>query len=174
MIPLLLSLNLWTNFAPATQPAPELLGQPSRAFNVLAGRDVIDPQGKEWLVLTNMNEISGCELIFIDFENNTGTTYRASAGQGAWALQQVGEKLIVGTYYDGQFMVFDLKQMKFLRSVGVSGEKYIWSVALRSVGRVYGGTYPGGKLAALNLADYSVENFGNPAPPNLYLRNVSA
>src|SRR5256885_10014034 len=89
--------------APATQSALEPLGQPCRAFNVLAGRDVIDPQGKEWLVLTNMNEISGCELIFIDFENNTGKVYRAPAGQGAWALQQVGEKLIVGTYYDGQF-----------------------------------------------------------------------
>src|SRR5438046_6287969 len=96
--------------APASQPALEHLGQPCRAFNVLAGRDVIDPAGKEWLVLTNMNEISGCELIFIDFEKNSGNVYRAPAGQGAWALEQVGDNIIVGTYYDGAFRVFDLKR----------------------------------------------------------------
>src|SRR5438552_5342499 len=146
----------------ASQPALEHLGRPCRAFNVLAGRDVIDPSGKEWLVLTNMNEISGCELIFIDFEKNTGAAYRAPAGQGAWALQQVGDKLVVGTYYDGQFMIFDLKQMKFVKSVGVPGEKYIWSIAQGSDGRIYGGTYPGGKLAALDLQTYAVEDLGNP------------
>jgi len=125
MIASMIRIMLLCALAPASQPALENLGQPCRAFNVLAGRDVIDPSGKEWLVLTNMNEISGCELIFVDFKNNTGQVYHAPAGQGPWALQQAGDRLIVGTYYDGQFIIFDLKQMKFIRSVGFAGEKYI-------------------------------------------------
>jgi streptogramin lyase len=160
--------------APTSQPQVELLGQPCRAFNVLAGRDVIDPTGKEWLVLTNMNEVSGCELIFIDFRKNTAVLQRAPAGQGAWALMQVDDKLVAGTFYDGQFMTFDLKQMKFVRSVGLPGEKYIWGVARGSDGRIYGGSYPGGKLGAMDLNSYAVQDLGAPAAPNLYLRNVSS
>src|SRR5437773_2726473 len=85
MIASMIRIMLLCALAPASQPALENLGQPCRAFNVLAGRDVIDPSGKEWLVLTNMNEISGCELIFVDFKNNTGQVYHAPAGQGSWA-----------------------------------------------------------------------------------------
>src|SRR3954465_13221140 len=81
----------------------EPLGQPCRAFNVLASRVVRDPAGKEWFVLSNTNETTGVELIFIDFATNTANKYPAPAGQGAWALNQVpGDRLIVGTYYDGK------------------------------------------------------------------------
>src|SRR5688572_18991784 len=41
----------------------EHLGQPCRAFNVLAGRVVTDSSDRQWLVLSNMNEQSGAELI---------------------------------------------------------------------------------------------------------------
>src|SRR3954462_1737474 len=94
---------------PASAADFELLGQPCRSFNVLAGRVITDAAGKEQLVLTNMNENSGCELIFIDLASGTGKTYRAPAGAGSWALDEVpGKRLIVGTYFDGMFMVFDL------------------------------------------------------------------
>jgi len=154
----------------------EHLGAPCKAKNVLAGRLVMDRiTGREWLVLSNMNENSGAELIFIDFENNTGKSYHAPAGAGAWALCEVpGDRLVVGTFYDGTFMVFDLKKMEFVKTAKFPGESYIWDLAIGSDGRVYGGTYGGGKLGALDLNTYEVEDLGNPAPPNLYLRNVSA
>ena len=58
-----------------------------------------DAAGKEWFVLSNTNETSGVELIFIDFAANTGKTFRAPAGQGAWLLNPVpGDRLIVGTW----------------------------------------------------------------------------
>ena len=61
----------------------EPLGQPCRGFNILASRVVKDPAGKEWFVLSNTNETTGVELIFIDFAMNTGKTCRAPAGQGS-------------------------------------------------------------------------------------------
>jgi len=173
-IVLFLLILLLARAAGLAEPTLESLGRPCRAFNVLAGRDVVDPAGNEWLVLANTNELTGCELVFIDFLNNTGKVFRAPAGQGAWALQQVGDKLVVGTYYDGQFIVFDLKEMKFIKSAGFPGEKYIWSLAQGSDGRLYGGSYPGAKLGAFDLSNLTVENCGAPAAPDLYLRNVSA
>jgi hypothetical protein len=156
-------------------PQVELIGQPCRAKNVLAARYVIAPDGKEWFVLTNMNETAGMELIFIDFRSNTGRAIRAPAGAGSWALLQVpGNRLIVGTFYDGVFMVFDLQRMEFVKVADFPGESYIWNLALGGDGRVYGGTYPGGKLGALDLATYTVEDCGAPASPNMYLRYVSA
>jgi hypothetical protein len=160
----------------AAAPA-ESLGEPCRAFNVLAGRAVVDPAGKEWFVFTNMNEASGMELIFLDPKTDTAKAYRAPGGQGSWALLQVpGHRLVVGTYYDGTFLVFDLKTMTFIKSARVKGEEYIWNLALGNDGRVYGGTYRGGKLGALDLNTYTVEDLGRPkaAEPNLYLRNVSS
>lgn len=158
-----------------TAPQLELLGQPCRAKNVLAARYVLAPDGREWFVLTNMNETAGMELIFIDFQHDTAQAIRAPAGSGSWALLQVpGNRLIVGTFYDGRFMVFDLQKMQFVHTSEFSGESYIWNLALGKDGRVYGGTYPGAKLGALDLNTYAVEDCGAPAPPNMYLRYVSA
>lgn len=156
-------------------PQVELLGQPCRAKNVLAGRYVLAPDGREWFVLTNMNEAAGMELIFVDFRHDTGRAIRAPAGSGSWALLQVpGNRLIVGTFYDGKFMVFDLQRMEFVHTSDFPGESYIWNLALGKDGRVYGGTYAGAKLGALDLNTYAVEDCGAPAPPNMYLRYVSA
>jgi len=161
------------NAAPAQL---EHLGQPCRAKNILAGRVIRDrADGRERLVLTNMNEDTGCELLYIDFEKNTGKVYHAPAGAGSWALNEVpGDRLIVGTFYDGAFMVFDLRKMEFIKVAKFPGESYIWNLAMGSDGRIYGGSYGNGKLGALDLTTYEVEDCGAPAPPNLYLRYVSA
>jgi streptogramin lyase len=154
----------------------EYLGSPCRAKQILAGRTVTDrATGREWFVLTNMNELSGLELLFIDFERDSGKAFRAPAGQGSWCVIEVpGDRLVTSTYYDGQFVIFDLKKMAFIKTVGFPGESYIWNMAIGSDGRVYGGTYGHGKLGALDLNTYTVEDLGAPAPPNMYLRTVSA
>lgn len=152
------------------------LGQPCQARNVLAGRCIVDRStGRDMLVLSNMNENAGAELIFINPANDTARIYRAPAGAGSWALNEVpNDRLVVGTFYDGRFMVFDLNQMEFTRVSEFPGEDYIWNLAIGGDGRVYGGSYGGGKLGALDLSTYAVEDLGNPAPPNMYLRYVSS
>ncbi|NMC82351.1 MAG: hypothetical protein GYA63_05795 [Armatimonadetes bacterium] len=153
-----------------------LLGQPCHARNVAAGRAVVDPvSGREWFVLTNENDAYGVELIFIDFENYTGEVYSAKASAGAWSLNEVpGGRLVVGTYYDGTWHVFDLRKKAFVKSVKFPGEDYIWNCAIGKDGRLYGGSYPRGKLGALNLDTYEVEDCGTPTPHNMYLRNTAS
>ncbi|MCC6443967.1 MAG: hypothetical protein IT210_10995 [Armatimonadetes bacterium] len=154
----------------------EHLGQPCRAKQILAGRVVTDRKdGRERFVVTNDNESQGLELLFIDFEKDRGEMHVAPAGAGSWALKEVsGDRLIIGTFYDGTFIVFDLKTMKYVKHARLGKEEYIWNLALGNDGRIYGGSYPGGRLGAFDLTTYTVEDCGAPAPPNLYLRSVSA
>src|SRR5688500_6683007 len=84
----------------------ELLGQPCLARNMHTGCLVQD-KGRDYFVLTNTNEITNAELIFIHIEAGTGEVYRAPTGAGAWALQKLpGSQLAVGTYYNGTFLIF--------------------------------------------------------------------
>jgi hypothetical protein len=154
----------------------EHLGQPCRARNVLGGRAVVDPAGgREWFVMTNMNENTGGELIFVDYEGETAQVFRAPSVEGSWAVIEVpGDRLAMGTFDEGTFVVFDLKKMAFIKTIRFPGEEYVWNLALGSDGRVYGGTYDGGKLGALDLKTFALEDCGAAALPNLYLRKVSA
>jgi len=162
--------------AKPSRQACERLGEPCRAKQILGSCIITDREdGRERLVLLNDNEAHGCELLLIDLEHSTGKAYPAPAGSGSWAVLEVpGDRLVVGTFYDGVFMIFDLKKKKFTHVIDFPGETYIWNLALGSDGRVYGGTYPGGKLGALDLKTYTFEDLGAPSVPNQYLRTVSS
>ena len=153
-----------------------LLGKPCRARQILGGTVIRDRRtGRETFVITNMNEVSGAELIFIDIETGKARVMRAPAGAGSWNVREVrGDRLVSGTFYDGTFLIFDLKSMRFIKHVRFANEQYLWNTAIGGDGKVYAGTYPGGRLGALDLDTYEVEDCGAPAPPNLYLRHVSA
>lgn len=152
----------------------EHLGRPCRARNVHAGV-VVEDGGREWFVISNTNETANMELIFIDPKTDTGHVYRAPAGSGAWALEKIpGNRLMVGTYYDGMFMIFDVAKREWVKTLKFPGEDYIWTLAEGKDGRLYGGTYPGGKLGALDPETFAFEDLGAPGKPNLYLRQTSA
>jgi len=122
-----------------------------------------------------MNETTGAELILIEPDTGRGRSYRAPAGSGSWALHDMGDgRLVVGTFYDGRFMIFDLRKRRFVGVAAFPGESYIWNLARGKDGRLYGGTYPGGRLGAFDPDRLTVEDCGAPAPPNMYLRYVSA
>ena len=154
----------------------EHLGQPCRAKQILGAAVVTDREdGRERLILLDDNETYHVQLLYIDFIENTGKAYAAPAGAGSWGgVEAPGDKFIVGTFYDGVFMIFDLQKMVFEKTVDFPGEQYIWNVVVGADGRVYGGTYPGGKLGALDLTSSTVEDLGNPTTDNLYLRFVSS
>lgn len=154
----------------------ELLGEPCRARQILGTAVVRDRgDGRERLLLLNDNEVYHCEILSIDFERNAGEVFAAPAGAGSWCgIEVPGDKFVVGTFYDGVFMIFDLKTKTFTKVVPFPGEHYIWNLVIGADGRVYGGTYPGGKLGALDVEKGTCEVIGAPTPANQYLRYVSA
>jgi len=172
---LLASAASWAQEAGATDQEYVALGQPCRAKQVLGGAAIRDRStGHGVLALANMNEVSGCELILIDLEDGRGDVFRAPAGAGSWNVREVpGDRLVIGTFYDGTFLIFDLKAKRFTHHVRFAKEEYLWNTMMGRDGRVYGGTYPGGRLGALDLNTYAVEDCGAPAAPNLYLNYVS-
>ena len=84
-----------------------------------------------------------------------------------------GDRLVIGTFYDGTFLIFDLLTKRFVHHVRFAEEEYLWNTTIGRDGRIYAGTYPGGRLGALDLSTYEVEDCGAPAAPNLYLNYVS-
>ncbi len=142
----------------------ESFGQPCRAKQILAGRVVFDrTDQRERFIITNDNEAQGLELFTVDFERNAGEMHLAPAGAGAWALAEVpGDRLLIGTFFGGDIVVFDLKTRKFIKTAKFPGEEYILTLTPGKDGRVYGGTYPGAKLGALDLTTYAVEDLGAP------------
>ena len=88
-------------------------------------------------------------------------------------LEVPGDRLVISTHYDGKFVVFDLNEMAFIKTIDFPGESYIWAIAMGSDGRVYGGTYPNSKIAALNLDTYEVTEAAKSPKHNMY-SSVSA
>lgn len=153
------------------------LGEPCRPFNILSARHLQDPQtGRDVIVLGNTNESSGLELLFLDPVANTMKVVIAPAGQGAWLMRPISDnRLVIGTYYDGKWLVYDMNKGAFVKVVPVPGEQYIWHSAIGKDGRVYGGTYPGAVLAALDLDTYEVQSYPYTLPgKHQYLRYVNA
>jgi len=154
------------------------LAEPCRARQVLHGCVVVDPaDGRERLWLTNMNEDKGGELIAVDFERDRADVYPWPAGQGSWCVLPLPkERAAISTYYDGKFLLFDLRTKTFIHVIGFPGESYIWNMAVGSDGRVYGGTYSGAKLGCFDPETGAFEDCGTPVAGtgNLYLRSVMA
>lgn len=153
---------------------PHLLGHPCLSFNMLGGLVTTDPQTSHGLaVMTNMNEEGG-ELILVDLETHKGERVDTPSGQGGWALIELpGNRLAYGTFYDGHIMVYDLKTRQWIKDIDVKGEKYFWNFALGADGKLYGGTFDGGKLISMDPNTYEIKDHGNGAPPNLYCQRVS-
>lgn len=152
-----------------------LLGHPCLSFNVLGGFVTKDPgTGHDLAVMTNMNEEGG-ELLLVDLETYEGQRIDAPSGEGGWALTKLpGDRVAYGTFYDGHIMIFDLETREWIKDVDVEGEKYLWNFTLGADGRLYGGTYDGGKLVSMDVNSYEIKDHGAGAPPNLYARFVSA
>jgi streptogramin lyase len=153
------------------------LAEPVRAKQVLSGRAIVDPvDGREKFWLTNMNEKSGGELISVDFEKDAAEIYHWPAGHGSWCVLPLpNERLAISTYYDGVFLLFDMRKKEFTRVIDFPGESYIWTMAMGSDGRVYGGTYSGAKLGCFDADTGAFEDCGTPVAgtKNLYLRTVT-
>jgi len=152
------------------------IAQPCRSKQILGGCVAIDPvDGRERLVLLSNNEIHGCEMISIDFTGGIGDLFTLPSGSGSWDIRQVsGNLLVMGTFYNGHFIVFDLGKKQTIQDIDIPGESYIWNLSAGPDGRIYGGTYPGAVLCALDLDTFTLETIPAPVEPNLYLFSVTA
>lgn len=157
--------------------APELLGTPCRAFNILSILALDDPRdGRRKVVLSNFVAGATGSLIFVDTESGAGETVPLPADQGAWALHLLEPNtLLVGTCPEAGFLHrLDLATRSWAEPLRCDGVSYIWQLCAGSDGMIYGGTYPGCFLLRYDPAQHRLENLG-PASEhekNWYSRRV--
>ena len=129
---------------------------------------------RELMLLTSAAEAGGAALVLVSLEDKACITLPIPGTAGAWALAPMrGDRVAIGTYYDGDIHIYSLPENKFTAAVDIPGESYIWNLVEGADGRLYGGTFPGGKLVALDQDTLALEDCGQAFPPNRFLHEVS-
>ena len=153
------------------------LSDPCRNFCILSGIAIVDPaDGREKLVLSNFVDGGTGSILLIDRKTREGTSIPLPGDEGAWALLQLGDALLIGTCgQHGYLHRFDLTGRTWDTPLRCGNERYIWNLSAASDGMVYGGTWPGGLLLRYNPRKRTLESLGNPSgnAGNMYLKNVS-
>jgi len=105
--------------------------------------------------------------------------------QVLWGITHYGKnKVYVGGCTKSQLYEYDIKSDKIKaifsgplenNSLGwVLGENYIWSLAEGLDGKIYGSTYPNGKLFSFDPKTRFLVDYGQMAEGEMYARNVCA
>lgn len=161
---------------PLEHPEFELMAQPCMGWHFQAGISVYNADaGRELLLLSSAVEAGGAALIMTAIDENASVMQQIPDTAGAWAMAPMkGDRVAIGTYYDGAIHIFDLPSNTMTSVVDIPGESYVWNLVEGLDGRLYGGTFPGGKLIALDQDTLAIKDCGQAGPPNRFLHQVSA
>ncbi len=161
---------------PLLNPEYELMTQPCMGWRFQTGLTLYNAEaGRELMLLTSSVEMGGAALVVIALQNNASISLQIQGTAGAWAMASMkGDRAAIGTYFDGSIHIYDLPTDKFTAVVDIPGEAYIWNLVEGMDGRLYGGTFPGGKLIALDQDTLEMEDCGQVAAPNRFVHEVSA
>lgn len=161
--------------APLLVPEYELMTQPCMGWYFQAGLVLYNAEtSRELMLLTSAAESGGAALAMVSLEDKACVSLPIPDTAGAWAMASMrGDRVAIGSYYDGDIHIYSLPENTFTAVVDVPGEAYIWNLAEGADGRLYGGTYPGGKLIALDQDTLALEDCGQAFPPNSFLYEVS-
>ncbi|NUR70355.1 MAG: hypothetical protein HOU81_06015 [Hamadaea sp.] len=103
--------------------------------------------------------------------------YELPTGGGAWATASVGTDLYVGTYTPGDLYRIDTTSATVSTAVtkvaSVSPDSFIWALAASPDGKLYGGTYPGGRVFEYDPATGVKRDYGAAVPGEQYVRSIA-
>ncbi len=160
---------------PLFRPEYELMTQPCMGWRFQAGLTLYNAEaGRELMLLTSSAEMGGASLILTSLQDNASISLQIPGTAGAWAMAPMkGDRVAIGTYFDGNIHIYSLPENKFTDVVDIPGEAYVWNLVEAEDGRLYGGTFPGGKLVALDQETLELEDCGQAAMPNRFVHEVS-
>lgn len=99
--------------------------------------------------------------------------YTLPTGQGAWATAAVGTDLYVGTYCPADLYRVDTCGRSVTKVAEVSPDTFIWAMATSPDGKVYGGTYPRGRVFEYDPATGATRDYGPAVPGEQYVRSIA-
>ncbi len=152
----------------------EDLGTPvnrSRIYSQTVGRDV---NGNEVFYL-GMTDPVRAFVLALDPLTGEGTQLNCEGHGGqVWGLCAHSNGLAYASLGSGG--VFEMNAATGeVRLIGMppEGEQVVWELYEASDGNLYGGTYPGAKLARVNLATDQIEDLGRMDPEQKYVRTIA-
>lgn len=161
---------------PLRAPAYTLMAQPCTGWYFQQGITLYNADSdRELLLLTSATESVGAVLALVALDSGASVSMEIPGTAGAWALSPMtGDRVAIGTYYDGAIHIYSLEEDKIVDTVDLPGEAYVWNLVTGKDGRLYGGSFPGGKLFALDQNSLLLEDCGQVKAPNHFLHEVSA
>ncbi|MFD2082466.1 Outer membrane protein assembly factor BamB, contains PQQ-like beta-propeller repeat [Actinopolymorpha cephalotaxi] len=99
--------------------------------------------------------------------------YTLPTGQGAWATTAVGADLYVGTYAPGDLYRVDTTGTSVTKVADVRPDDFIWALDTSPDGKVYGGTYPRGRVFEYDPATGAKRDYGTAVPGEQYVRSIA-
>lgn len=96
--------------------------------------------------------------------------------EGAYAVASTPNgDVYVGTYYDGHLYRRKAGPNSQLEDLGqaVAGNTYVWRLVAGTDGKLYGGTYSGGRLFSYDPATSQFRDYGQMIPNEMYVRSVA-
>lgn len=96
--------------------------------------------------------------------------------EGAYGVTATANgDVYVGTYYDGHLYRRKAGPNSQLEDLGqaVPGNTYVWRIVAGEDGRIYGGTYSGGRLFSFDPATDTFRDYGQMIPGEMYTRSVA-
>jgi streptogramin lyase len=95
------------------------------------------------------------------------------SGDGAWATAAVGTDLYVGTYTPGDLHKVDTTTGTAVKVADVKPDNFIWCLDAASDGKLYAGTYPGGRVVEYDPATSKTRDFGQAVAGEQYVRSIA-
>jgi hypothetical protein len=163
--------------AAAALTAPEVvsLGSPLRDVLLIGGTVAPGPDGRP--VLWSASSGDPAKLNAVDPSNGHTLDSQALSGSpGSYAVAATPD----GTIYVGAYSTGFLYRRRPgsgtpLENLGrpLSTESYIWRLAVDDEGRVFGGTYPGGRVFGYDPSTGEVRDYGQLVPGIRYVRSIA-
>ena len=158
----------------------EYLGDPCRGYAFMSGEYMsLDPKdGHEKYVMgTSSAHSQNARIVLFDPVTLKSEDIEIPSDIGIWAMLYLPdyERLVVGTSgYYGYLHCLDMRARKWLPSLRLEWETYIWNLTRGGDGKVYGGSYPGGVLMCYDPEQHTLVSEGKAGsnPNNMYARLV--
>jgi len=152
----------------------EDLGVPvnrSRIYSQAVGRD---PTGREVYYL-GMTDAVRAFVLALEPLTGEGRQFNLDGYPGqVWSICAHSSGKAYATTGSGGIFELDAAtgETRFICNPP-EGEDVVWELYEASDGQLYGGTYPGCKLARVNLHTYQVEDLGRMDPEQKYVRTIA-
>lgn len=153
---------------------PQLIGIPLSDVLLLGGAVAPGPSGKQAL----WNASTGKPARLNAMDPTTGdllVSAPLTGGDGAWAVTAAPSGVYAGTYGNAHLYRWKPGSGDVAEDLGLpaAGQTFIWALATDADGKIWGGTFPGGKVFRFDPDTGAFTDFGQAVAGQTYVRSIA-